>query len=243
MSSSRTQGSAGPSKSGIKLVKPTVKQAVKPAVVRVDVAQELRRRIANHDLPPGSKLKEVDLSIEFGVPRPRIREALSTLEERGLVERIPNKGAVVMRLDLAQVMSIYEAREALEGLCVRLATERSPKGHWDELCVLFGDPMIGYLRAGDFDAFMAGYEMFRARVFDAAKSEVAQDMLDSILERTQMIIRRSIMLSGRAERGLEQHRAVLQAMQRGDAAEAERLRKLSLRDAAECIRQYHKVVI
>ncbi|MBT2304825.1 GntR family transcriptional regulator [Variovorax paradoxus] len=227
----------------MKLVEPSVKKATRPTIARVDVAQELRRRIANHDLPPGSKLKEVDLSIEFGVPRPRVREALSSLAERGLVERIPNKGAVVMRLDLAQVMSIYEAREALEGLCVRLATERSPKGHWDDLCELFGDPMLGYLRAGNFDAFVAGYEMFRARVFAAAKSEVTQDMLDSILERTQMIIRRSIMLSGRAERGLEQHRAVLQAMQRGDAAEAERLRKMNLRDAAECIRQYHKVVI
>lgn len=235
MSSLRTQRSAGSSKSGIELVKPAVK--------RVDVAQQLRRRIASHDLPPGSKLKEVDLAIEFGVPRPRIREALSILEERGLVERIPNKGAVVTRLDLAQVMSIYEAREALEGLCIRLATERSPKNHWDDLCVLFGDPMLGYLRAGDFDSFLIGYEKFRARVFAAAKNEVVQSMLDSILERTQMIIRRAIILPGRAERGLEQHRAVLDAMQRGDAAEAERLRRVNLREAAECVRQYHKFVI
>lgn len=235
MPSSRIQRSTGPAKSGIKLVK--------PGVERVDVAQELRRRIANHDLPPGSKLKETDLSIEFGVPRPRIREALSSLEERGLVERIPNKGAVVTRLDLAQVMSIYETREALEGLCVRLATERSPKGYWDDLCELFGDPMLGYLRAGDFDAFLAGYEKFRTRVFAAAKNEVVQGMLDSILERTQMIIRRTIILPGRAERGLEQHRAVLQAMQRGDAAEAEQIRKVNLREAMECVRKYHKFVI
>lgn len=227
--------SASPTPSG---VKPT-----KPAGERVDVAQVLRQRIANHDLPPGSKLKEVELSLEFGVPRPRIREALSTLEERGLVERIPNKGAVVMRLDLDQVLAIYEAREALEGLCVRLAAERSPPGYWDDLCVLFGEPMLGYLKAGDFESFLAGHEKLRTRVFTAAKNAVVQGMLDSILERTQMIVRRTIILPGRAERGLEQNRAVLAALQRGDGEEAEQLRKLNLREAKECVREFHKFVI
>ncbi|MCT9810695.1 GntR family transcriptional regulator [Acidovorax sp. Be4] len=222
---------------------PAATRRVTPGAPRLDVVQELRRRIASHGLPPGSKLKETDLSLEFGVPRPRIREALSTLEERGLVERIPNKGAVVMRLDLAQVMAIYEAREALEGLCVRLAAERSPQGYWDDLCVLFGEPMLGYLRAGAFDAFLAGYEKFRIRVFAAARNDVLQGMLDSILERTQMVIRRAIILPGRAERGLEQHRAVLAALQRGDAAEAEQIRKMNLREAKECVRQHHQFVI
>ena len=49
---------------------------------------------------PGSKLRENELALEFGVPRTRVREALSVLEQRGLVERIPNRGAVVMRLEL-----------------------------------------------------------------------------------------------------------------------------------------------
>jgi DNA-binding GntR family transcriptional regulator len=211
--------------------------------VGIDVAQELRRRIAHHELPPGSKVKEVELASEFGVPRSRIREVLSTLEERGLVERIPNKGAVVTRLDLAQVVSIYEAREALEGMCVRLATLRSPKGHWDALHEYFENSMLDLLRAGNLDAFLAGYETFRTRVFAAAQNPVVQGMLDSILERTQMIIRRAIILPGRAERGLMQHRAVLQAMTQGDAEEAERLRRENLREAAEWVRRYHKYVI
>ena len=57
------------------------------------------------------------------MPRARIREAFSALEQRGLVERIPNRGAVVTRLDLSQVFHIYDLREVLEGLCARLATQ------------------------------------------------------------------------------------------------------------------------
>ncbi|MGE0802403.1 MAG: GntR family transcriptional regulator [Lautropia sp.] len=235
MSGPRTTRRATAAKAAIKLVP--------PASGRIDVVLLLRQRIANHDLPPGSKLKEIDLANEFGVPRPRIREALSALEGRGLVERIPNKGAIVTRLDLAQVLEIYEAREALEGLCVRLATERSTPDRWNELHRLFGEPMLGFLQAGDFDASLAGYEQFRREVCAAAQNEIVQQMLDSILERTQIIVRRTIILPGRAELGLQEHRATLEAMRRGDAAEAERMRRQNLRGAADCVRRYHKFVI
>ena len=73
--------------------------------------------------PPGAKLREPDLAEEFGVASHRVRDALAALEQRGLVERIPNRGALVMRLDLSQVFYIYDLREVLEGLCARLATE------------------------------------------------------------------------------------------------------------------------
>ncbi|MDA0982440.1 MAG: hypothetical protein O3A06_05270 [Proteobacteria bacterium] len=46
------------------------------------------------------------------------------------MERIPNRAAVVTRLDLAQVFAIYDLREVLEGLCVRLATQKTPRESW-----------------------------------------------------------------------------------------------------------------
>src|SRR5690606_15350761 len=81
----------------------------------------LRERIARHQYPPGAKLLENELARDFNVSRARVREALGALESRGLIRRIPNRGAEVMRLDLAQMFAIYDVREALEGLCVRLA--------------------------------------------------------------------------------------------------------------------------
>ena len=98
-----------------------------------EVLDTLRQRIARQDIPPGAKLREHELADEFGVPRTRIREVFGALESRGLIERIPNRGAVVMRLDLAQVFQLYDVREVLEGLCVRLATENVPPETWQEL--------------------------------------------------------------------------------------------------------------
>lgn len=223
------------------------KEKNQPAGVKMeaatDIAGELRARIASHDLLPGTKLVELELAQEFGTTRPKVREALAALEQRGLVERIPNRGAVVTRISFEQILQIYTAREALEGMSVRLAAEHAPPGEWDDLIELFDAPMEQALERGDFDFFLEGYENFRQRVFKNANNPVIQEMLDSILERTQAVIRRAIVLPGRARLGLEHHRAALQALRRRDGEAAETIRRQSLREAADYISRYRKYIV
>ena len=52
----------------------------------------LRERIVRRTLPPGARLAENDLAREFNVSRAKVRDAFGILEERGLIERIPNRG-------------------------------------------------------------------------------------------------------------------------------------------------------
>ncbi|MGY8526995.1 GntR family transcriptional regulator [Paracidovorax citrulli] len=213
------------------------------AASATSIADELRARIANHDLLPGTKLVEAELAQEFDTTRPRIREALAALEERGLVERIPNRGAIVTRISFEQILQIYCAREALEGMSVRLAAINAPEGEWDDLIELFGAPMEEALEKGDFDFFMDGYEQFRQRVFKNANNPIIRGMLDSILERTQAVIRRAIVLPGRARLGLDHHRAVLAALRERDADKAESIRRQSLREAAEYLSRFRKYIV
>jgi DNA-binding GntR family transcriptional regulator len=203
----------------------------------------LRDRIVRHEIPPGSKLREQDLANEYGVPRTKVRDALAELQQRGLIERIPNRGAVVIRLDLEQVIQIYQVREVLEGLIARLATENSKPESWQDLVDFFNGPMEAYVKQGNYDAFIAGYELFRNRVLKAAANPILSAMIESIYEKTQMIIRRIIVLPGRSEQGLEEHRAVLAAMRRGDADEAERCRRKNMRSAQEFIRRYQSFIL
>ncbi len=209
----------------------------------IDVQQVLRERIARQEISPGAKLGESELSKEFGVTRAVVREALCALEQRGLIERIPNRGAVVVRLDLSQVFEIYDVREVLEGLCARRATENVPPESWQDLVEMFEGPMEEHVKRSDYDAFLAGYGLFRRRLVQAAANPVLADMLDSIYEKTQAVIRRIIILPGRAEVGLKEHRAVLAAMRRGDAEEAERLRRQNMRSAKECLKRYQSFVL
>ena len=203
----------------------------------------LRERIASQEVAPGEKLGEAELSLEFGVPRTQVREAFSALEQRGLIERIPNRGAIVARLEPANVYHIYDTREVLEGLCVRLATLNVPHESWQDLLDLFKGPMKRYVETNDFDAFLTGYAQFRARSMEAAQNPVLAQMLDSIYEKTQVIIRRLIILPGRAQQGLREHSAVLEAMRRGDAEGAESLRRENMRSAKACLRSFQKYVL
>lgn len=227
---------------------PTARAQALPAQVlsasRIqELVDVLRDRIASQQVPPGSKLLEQNLAEEFNAPRTAIREALAALEQRGLIERIPNRGAVVMRLEMSQVLHLYDTREVLEGLCTRLATERTPPGSWQDLVDLFHGPMVAYAGNADFDAFIAGYELFRRRSQTAAANPVLTQMLDSIYEKTQVLIRRIIILPGRAKVGLQEHQAVLQAMRQGNAEEAERLRRCNMRSAKDCLMRYQKYLI
>lgn len=208
-----------------------------------EVLDALRQRIARQEIPPGSKLREHDLADEFEVPRARIREVFGALESRGLIERIPNRGALVMRLDSAHVFQLYDVREVLEGLCARLATENVPPESWHDLVDHFRGPMAEYVRDGDFDTYIAGYEHLRQRIVEAARNVVVAHMLDSIYEKTNVVIRRIIILPGRAETGLREHQAVLAAMRRGDAAEAERLKRQNLRSAKATLMRFRNYVL
>jgi len=207
------------------------------------VLEVVRGRIARQEIPPGAKLRESDLATEFGVPPTRIRYALNSLEQRGLVERIPNRGAKVMRLDLSQVFYIYDLREVIEGLCARLATERGPVERWRKEYELFKGPMKALVANNELDPYIERYEAMRRAIIEAAGNPVAAEMLDTIYEKTQVLIRRILILPGRAEVGRQQHVAMLEAMSQGKAELAERLRREGLRSAKAHLEKFQKYIL
>jgi DNA-binding GntR family transcriptional regulator len=208
-----------------------------------EVFRTLRDAIVAQRIPPGGRLREQELADEYGIARSRVRDVLALLEQRGLVERIPNRGAIVVKFDASQIFEFYEVREVLEGLLVRLATEKTDPSSWQDLVDLFEGPMRAYVENNDFEAFLTGYAAFRQRVLEAANNPVLTTMIDGIYEKTQAVIRRVIILPGRAEQGLKEHCAVLAAMRRGDAEEAERCRRENMRSAREFIKRYKNFIV
>ena len=229
--------------SGSASVEETDRTAPLPDRPAFDLVDALRGQIASQELPPGARLREQELSEEFGVPRTKVREALSALDARGLIDRIPNKGAVVARLGIDRLVHIYDVREVLEGLCARLAAERAPTGAWEPLVEFFGAPMQAHVDAQDFAGFLDGYERFRNEMTTAAGNPVLSDMLDVIYDITQVAIRRTIILPGRAEVGLAEHRAVLTALADGNGELAEELRRENMRSAKAFLVRFQNFVV
>lgn len=209
----------------------------------VSIVDVLRRRIASHVIAPGSRLREQEVAEEFDVPRAKVREAFTVLEARGLIDRIPNRGAVVVQLGIDELVDIYDVREVLEGACARLAAERAGSAVWKPLISWFGDPMEQFVAEDDFDSFVEGYERFRSEMTSMAGNPVLTAMLDGIYERTHMAIRRVVILPGRASVGLREHRLVLRALAAGDGERAESLRRASIRSARDYIVRYQDFVL
>lgn len=223
--------------------KPKAKPARVGHTTTIDVLHVLSNRIAAQELAPGSKLRENDLALELQVSRARIRDAFATLEQRGLIERIPNRGAVVTRLEPKQVFELYDVREVLEGLAVRRATENTAPGAWTGLLEQFGSGAEAMIAAGELEPYAELINTFRREVIRHCDSGTLTDMLDSLFERTGFLVRRLVLMPGRAMEGLKDHRAVLTAMNAGKAEEAERLKRINIRNARECFRRYQKLVL
>ena len=122
---------------------------------RTEILTVLRERITDRDISPGAKLIEQDLSNEFGVSRSVIRGVLADLEVQGLVEKQPNRGTVVCKIDPESLFEILEIREVLEGLSARLAARKNKSKDWKDLEKKFGEPCEQMVKNRKYEEYLA----------------------------------------------------------------------------------------
>lgn len=87
------------------------------------LVEGLRSGILNSRYAPGQRLIEADLTRDFGVSRGPLREAFRRLSAEGLLQIVPNRGALVRKLSYEETIELFQIRTALESLAVRLAAE------------------------------------------------------------------------------------------------------------------------
>src|SRR4051794_26196938 len=87
------------------------------------VYRALRAAILDGSVPPGGQLRERDIATDLGVSRSPLREALTRLEEEGLIVRIPFRGAFVVEVSARDVAEIASVRLLVEPYAGELALE------------------------------------------------------------------------------------------------------------------------
>ena len=98
-----------------------------------EIAAAIRQRIMSGEIPIGAQLRQAELASELGVSRTPVREALRQLHTSGLIEVVPNRGAIVRVPSPWEVRDAYEVRAELEGLACERAVSRIHEGELDEL--------------------------------------------------------------------------------------------------------------
>jgi DNA-binding GntR family transcriptional regulator len=97
------------------------------------VSQELRRLIITLDLRPGAPIIESQLMQRLDCGRTPLREALQRLADEYLVRAVPRRGMSVAEIGIFELHQTYEARQGIEGLLARLASERATEQQLDAL--------------------------------------------------------------------------------------------------------------
>src|SRR4051794_41593164 len=85
----------------------------------VAATELIREAIVDGRLEPGRRLKEEELARELGISRTPVREALLMLQAEGIVDAIPNRGAVVRVHTPEDLDDLYQLRALLEGYAAR----------------------------------------------------------------------------------------------------------------------------
>jgi len=90
----------------------------RPLSLPEQIAAQINEAILGGLYVPGDPVREQDIATKFGVSRGPVREALRILEQDGVVQILPNRGASVTRLSIREVRDIFEIRAALTAVAV-----------------------------------------------------------------------------------------------------------------------------
>ena len=115
-------------------------------VLHQEVAVRLRQRIVEGHLAPGAKLNERELAELLQVSRTPLREAIRMLAAEGLVELLPNRGAVVLQLSQQDVADAFDVIAGLEGQAGELAAERIDAAQLAEIRALHYEMLAAFTR-------------------------------------------------------------------------------------------------
>lgn len=179
------------------------------------VAVKLREAIASGRFAPGQRLVERELCELFGVSRTSVREALREIESEGLLTNVPNRGPIVSIVGMETAESIYQVRAMLEGLAVRLFTQRASEEEIDELDAAV-DRLEGVYADYSAGAFLSAKADFYRVLLKGARNEIAADMLRSIHSRVSLLRATSLSDPRRAKASLAEIRAIVQAIRDRD---------------------------
>ncbi|MFD7292104.1 GntR family transcriptional regulator [Streptomyces sp. NPDC059897] len=187
---------------------------------RVRVHATIRARITSLELPPGAPLSENELAAELDVSRTPVREALILLGEESLVDIFPKLGTFVSRISVDAVLEAQFMREALELAALREAVKRADGEDIEALRAIL-DAQRAAFEAADDDLFFEQDEAFHRRLMEASGHRTLWRTVTTAKAHLDRARRLSLPLPRRIEHLIDEHRAVVDALEERDAARAE----------------------
>jgi len=185
------------------------------------IFQALRKAIIEGDLAEGSPLRQEEIARLFNTSRIPVREALSRLEEQGLIRTQRFKGAVVLGLSADEASEIFDLRALIEPEILRQAVPRmtaQTRALAREHCEDFASSS----RPLDWGPLN---RIFHRTLYSASVQKYFLEVADNAMDRVDRYIRAQLVMSDGMARANHEHQAILEACDAGKPDQAADLLK------------------
>ncbi|KDD52736.1 FCD domain protein [Bordetella bronchiseptica OSU553] len=194
----------------------------------------LEADIRNGVLLPGDAIDEQELAARHQVSRTPVREALLQLKVQGIVDSQPRGGAVVARMDVQELLAIWELMAEMEGVCTRMACQRMTAEERSELARVHREA-APVAQADDAQAWREANHRFHEVLYRGCRNPYLREQLLALRARTGAYLRHAFIAVGRVRASYEQHGELVQAILDHDPERAHRMmmRHISLAQGAK----------
>ena len=180
-------------------------------------AKRLRQLLVEGRIAPGAKLNERELCEALDVSRTPLREAIKMLAAEGLVELVPNRGAVAVKLSEEDIRHTFEVMGGLEALSGELAAQRVTDEELAEIKAMHFEMLAAYTRRDLSNYYRLNAQIHQA-INAAAKNPVLAATYDRVNARLQALRFRSNQDGEKWKSAMKEHEQMVDALSRRDAA-------------------------
>lgn len=176
---------------------------------------QLRIDILQGKLKAGEKLTEQRICSEYVVSRTPVREAFQKLENDGLIETIPNRGAFVVGVSDRDIEDMYELRKAYEAIAVRWAIQRITEEEFQQLQEAY-EFMEFYTMKKDVEKMLNINMQFHQLIYNAAHNHMLLHTLTNFQIYTKQRRGTKTYADNYLEEVLAEHQEIFQAFSAKD---------------------------
>lgn len=189
--------------------------------------------IENSRFTPGARINVEDLTLEMGVSRTPIWQAIGQLEKEGLLYSIPNKGVFMQELSPKEAIDLYSVREVLECMAAELASAMIDEGTIGRMEANLAEQRKA-IESSDLVAYSKLDFDFHFAVYSSTANGYLIDLLQDIKKRMRPMVQQMNTILPEL---YQDHLTILEALKSGDAATAkegfrthnERMKRLILK--------------
>lgn len=214
------------------------KRSRKKQTLSEKIYDQLLRDVTTGKLAPGQKLVIDRLAEELGVSITPIREALSQLQEQGLVKNVPYSGMFVSELSIDELEELFALRGVLEGYATKIATNFLNRNDLDAIEEKLHklDEIVGL---GDVEQFREHNRSFHQLIMKAYPGNALGDILTNITRNTERYRAVSVFLDQNyLETAQADHYRLFAFVRDGEAEKADALMREHAMMFANYLKEY-----